>query len=94
MRYLAINLGSSSIKCNIVDDSKFKITDSFFEYHHGKIEQTLKKLLNKIPKIDIFANKLYKHISVKSIHMGICVWDHFEIVCFSTKISKESRATP
>lgn len=52
MKYLIVNIGSSSIKLDIVESKSQQITNSFFSYHHNLIETELKKLIKKIPKVD------------------------------------------
>ena len=58
MLYLVINLGSSSIKCDIVDDQTFQIKESHFQPHQGSIENTLTQILKKIPPIDIVLHRV------------------------------------
>ena len=42
----------------------------------------------------MFANKLAKNLSSKSIHMGKLILDHFDICIFSTKISNNLQNLP
>jgi len=58
MLYLVINLGSSSIKCDIVDDQNFQIKESHFQAQQGSIENTLTQILKKIPTVDIVLHRV------------------------------------
>ena len=58
MLYLVINLGSSSIKCDIVDDQTFQIKESYFQPHQRSIENTLAKILKDIQQVDIVLHRV------------------------------------
>ena len=58
MRYLALNIGSSSIKCDVLESNTMQISESFFEYHKGDIEKSLKSILKQIPQIDIVLHRV------------------------------------
>jgi len=57
MKYLIVNIGSSSIKLEIVNRN-LQITSSFFEYHNNNIEQCLNTMLKKVDKFDVIIHRV------------------------------------
>jgi len=57
MIYLIVNIGSSSIKLDLVN-ANLEIIESYFEYHKNQVEQVLKTMLTKITSVDIIIHRV------------------------------------
>lgn len=57
MIYLIVNIGSSSIKLDLVN-ANLEIIESYFEYHKNQVEQVLKTMLTNISSVDIIIHRV------------------------------------
>jgi len=57
MIYLIVNIGSSSIKLDLINKNQ-EITESYFKYHNNQVEQVLKTMLTKIKSVDIIIHRV------------------------------------
>ena len=57
MIYLIVNIGSSSIKLDLVNNTE-EILESYFEYHKNQVSKCLEKMLSKIKSFDAIIHRV------------------------------------